>query len=75
MTERYPEPITNFTVWYNGKMRQIETACDEYQISDAVEAIRPYAQAKWCFQSWLDDAELLAKKARDRIKKTKAGLL
>lgn len=66
--ERYPTRIENFHRWYGDLMLQIQHANSEHDIVDAVEAIRPYADAKWCFPHRLTDAEAMAAKRRKFLK-------
>ena len=48
-------PIENWDDWYGGIMRDIKYAETEREIEAAIEKVRPYAMAKWCFPHRLDE--------------------
>ena len=48
-------PIENWDHWYGGIMRDIKYAETEREIDAAIEKVRPYAMAKWCFPRRLDE--------------------
>ena len=49
------EPIENWDHWFGGMMRDIKYAETEREIEAAIEKVRPYTMAKWCFPHRLDE--------------------
>lgn len=62
------EPIQNWDHWYSGICRDIKYARDDREIQSAIEKVRPYAMAKWCFPHRLDEVEALGEKRRAELK-------
>jgi len=60
--ERFPSPVASFEVWFAARCREAATAQTEAQIEAAVEAVRPYAAAQWCWPSRLETITGIARK-------------
>lgn len=62
------EPIQNWDHWYSGICRDIKYASTEREIQAAIEKVRPYAMAKWCWPTRLDEVERLGDCRRSELK-------
>ncbi len=77
--ERYPAPVAAWDVWFANRCHEAAIAKTEAAIEAAVETVRPYVQAQWCYPHRLETITAIARKrwnelnrANDR-KKAAAG--
>lgn len=61
------EKIDNWDHWYGGIMRDIRYASNERDIQLAIEQVRPYAMAKWCYPHRLEEVETAGEKRRAEL--------
>ncbi len=60
--ERYPTPVAAFEVWFANRCREAATAETGAALDAAVNAVRDYANAQWCFPDRLTKIEGIARK-------------
>ena len=62
------EPIENWDHWYGGIHRDIKYAENDKEIQIAIEKVRPYALAKWCYPHRIDEVEAAGEKRRSELR-------
>lgn len=77
--EHYPAPVAAWDVWFANRCHEAATAKTEAAIEAAVETVRPYVSAQWCYPHRLTTITAISRKrwnelnrANDR-KKAAAG--